>query len=97
MRTTLATIALIGALCLPAATLAQAAVDATLIPDSTYTVTVLSVLDSKHVKVKMDNGVTTTLSAGRPTVDFGKVKKNDQLKLSISKGQVLVYLDLTSH
>ena len=78
-------------------TLAQAAVDASLIPDSTYTVTVLNVPDSKHVKVKMDNGVTTTLAAGRPTVDFGKVKKNDQLKLSIAKGQVLVYLDLTSH
>ena len=41
----------------------------------------------------MDNGSETTLSAGRATVDFGKVKVGDSLKLSTSKGTVLVFLD----
>ena len=33
------------------------------------------------------------LSAGRATVDFGKVSAGDSLKLSTSKGTVLVFLD----
>jgi hypothetical protein len=43
----------------------------------------------------MDNGAETTLAAGRPTVDFSKVKPNDQLKLSLIKGNVMVFADLS--
>jgi hypothetical protein len=84
--------------CLTATAAAAAnTVDATLIPDGTYTVKVERVLDSKHVVVTMDNGAETTLTAGRDTVDFSKVKQNDQIKLSLIKGNVMVYADLTSH
>ena len=81
----------------PVAVLAANTIDATLIPDGTYTVKVERVLDAKHVLVTMDNGAETTLAAGRETVDFSKVKQNDQIKLSIIKGNVMVYADLTSH
>ncbi len=81
----------------PAVALAGATIDASLIPDGTYTVKVEKVVDAKHVLVTMDNGAETTLSAGRPTVDFSKVKPNDQIKLSLIKGDVMVYADLTSH
>jgi hypothetical protein len=67
------------------------------IPDGTYTVKVLKVIDPKHVDVLLDNGEESTLPAGRPTVDFSKVQANDRIKLSIIKGNVMVYLDLTAH
>ncbi len=74
-----------------------ATVDATTIPDGTYTVKVEKLIDAKHIQVLLDNGSETTLSAGRSTVDFSKVQPNDQLKLSLIKGTVMVYADLTSH
>lgn len=76
---------------------AASAIDAALIPDGTYTLKAEKVVDAAHIQVAMDNGSETTLSAGRPTVDFSKVKPNDQLKASIIKGAVVVYLDLTQH
>ena len=81
----------------PAAATAGNTIDSALIPDGTYTVKVEKVLDNKHVLVTMDNGAETTLTAGRDTVDFSKVKQNDQIKLSLIKGNVMVYADLTSH
>jgi translation initiation factor IF-1 len=90
-------IGLIAALAIiPAAALATN-IDSSLIPDGTYTVKVEQVIDNKHMKVTMDNGADTTLAAGRDTVDFGKIKTGDSVKLSLIKGQVMVYLDLTSH
>ncbi|MDE2482428.1 MAG: hypothetical protein KGN02_09590 [bacterium] len=89
-------IALAVALAAPTVALA-APIDASLIPDGTYTVKVNKVVDNTHIQVTMDNGADTTLSAGRPSVDFSKVKPGDQVKLSLSKGTVLVYLDMTSH
>ena len=80
----------------PASALATS-IDASLIPDGTYTVKVEKVVDAQHIAVAMDNGAETTLSAGRPTIDFSKIKPNDQIKCSIAKGAVLVYLDLTAH
>jgi hypothetical protein len=74
-----------------------ATVDPSSIPDGTYTVKVLKVVDPKHLQVLMDTGSDTTLAAGRATVDFSKVQPNDQLKLSLIKGTVVVFLDLTSH
>jgi hypothetical protein len=73
-----------------------AAVDPTSFPDGTYTATVEHVVDAKHVEVVMD-GKETTLEAGRASVDFSKVQTNDQIKLSLIKGTVVVYADLTSH
>ena len=74
-----------------------ATVDPSSIPDGTYTVKVVKVIDPKHVEVMLDTGADTTLMSGRTSVDFSKVQPNDQLKLSIIKGAVAVYLDLTSH
>jgi hypothetical protein len=74
-----------------------ATVDATTIPDGTYTVKVEKLIDAKHIQVLLDNGSETTLAAGRSTVDFSKVQPNDQLKLSLIKGTVMVYADLTTH
>jgi len=90
-------VALAISLAAPAAAIAANTIDPSLIPDGTYTVKVDKVVDSKHITVTMDNGAETTLAAGRDSVDFGKVKEGDQLKLSTSKGTVLVYLDLTNH
>jgi hypothetical protein len=84
--------ALIGPIAAQAALVAAAT-----IPDGTYTVTVTKIVDNKHIEVTLDNGNTTQLAAGRDTVDFSKVKENDQLKMSIGKGSVLVFLDLTTH
>jgi hypothetical protein len=72
-------------------------VAATSIPDGTYTVKVVKVVDPKHVDVVLDNGREATLPAGRSYVDFSKVQPNDQLKLSLIDGNVMVYLDLTAH
>ena len=88
--------ALAATLAAPTAVLA-ATVDASLIPDGTYTVKVEKIVDSKHVQVAMDNGTETVLSAGRDSVDFSKLKPADQVKLSLIKGTVMVYLDLSNH
>jgi hypothetical protein len=89
--------ALMVALVAPGVALAANTIDASLIPDGTYTVKVEKVIDSKHIQVTMDNGAETVLAAGRDTVDFGKIKPTDSVKLSLIKGNVMVYLDLTSH
>lgn len=96
MRHKVPVLAALFALLVPVVALATT-IDATLIPDGTYTVKVERVIDSKHMLVTMDNGAETTLSAGRDSVDFSKCKQNDQVKLSIIKGNVMVYADLTSH
>jgi translation initiation factor IF-1 len=72
-------------------------VASTAIPNGTYTVKVVKVVDAKHVDVMLDNGEEATLPAGRAYVDFSKVQPNDQIKLSLINGNVMVYLDLTSH
>lgn len=76
---------------MPAAALAQSTVDASLIPDGTYTATVEKIVDNKHILVKMNNGMETTLTTDRSNVDFTKTKPNDSIKLSLIKGQVAVY------
>ncbi|MBV8285119.1 MAG: hypothetical protein JO029_00225 [Candidatus Eremiobacteraeota bacterium] len=89
-------LAFLFALLAPVAAMATT-IDSSLIPDGTYTVKVERVIDAKHMLVTMDNGAETTLSAGRDTVDFSKCKQNDSVKLSLIKGNVMVYADLTSH
>lgn len=76
---------------------AAATVAATAIPDGTYTVKVVKVVDSKHVDVTFDSGQEATLPAGRSYVDFSKVQPNDQLELSLIGGNVMVYVDRTGH
>jgi hypothetical protein len=76
---------------------AAATVAASSIPDGTYTVKVVRVIDAQHVDVLMDDGNESTLAAGRPNVNFSKIQANDQIKLSIIKGSVMVFLDLTAH
>jgi hypothetical protein len=93
---TFSALVLIAAIAAPSAALA-AMIDSSLIPDGTYTVKVNKVVDSKHIDVSMDNGSETTLSTSRDTVDFSKIKPGDQVKLSLIKGQVMVYLDLSNH
>jgi len=78
-------------------TAAAATISPSSLADGTYTVTVEKIVDAKHVQVKMDNGSDTTLAAGRASVDFSKVQPNDQLKLSVIAGAVVVYMDLTTH
>ncbi|MGC1380006.1 MAG: hypothetical protein WA814_03140 [Candidatus Baltobacteraceae bacterium] len=96
MNRKLSLLALGLTLVLPVASRA-AMVDASSIPDGTYTVKVQKVVDAKHVDVVMDSGKETLLSAGRENVDFSKVQPNDQLKLSLIKGTVMVYADMTTH
>lgn len=70
--------------------LASAAlVDASLVPDGTYTAKVEKVQDAQHALVMMQNGVETVLVA-QGSVDFSKLKTNDTIKISIIKGKVPV-------
>jgi hypothetical protein len=80
--------------CLAPLAARAATVDPTSFPDGTYTATVERVVDAKHVQVVID-GKETTLAAGRDTVNFTKIQSNDQIKLSLIKGEVVVYADLT--
>lgn len=91
MRKSLSLLALIASIAVPAVARAGNTVDASLIPDGTYTATVEKVVDGKHVLVKMANGMETTLSTDRPNVDFSKTKPADNIKLSLIKGLVAVY------
>jgi hypothetical protein len=90
---------LLVVLCLALSPIAAwaATVSPTSIPDGTYTAKVVKVVDPKHVDVVLENGQEATLPAGRPYVNFSKVQPNDQIKLSLIGGNVMVYLDLTSH
>lgn len=74
-----------------------ASVAANSIPNGTYTVKVVKVVDPKHVDVVLDNGQEAVLPAGRSYVDFSKLQTNDQIKLSLIDGSVMVFMDLTSH
>ncbi len=88
---------LLFALCivmLPIAARAATVAASTSIPNGTYTVKVVKVIDAKHVDVVLDNGQEATLPAGRTYVDFSKVQPNDQLKLSLINGNVMVFFDL---
>ncbi|MGA8533846.1 MAG: hypothetical protein WB615_07040 [Candidatus Tumulicola sp.] len=97
MNRTISSLVLFSFAAAPLAAVAGSTVAAASIPDGTYTVKVEKVLDAKHLTVAMDNGNETTLGAGRATVDFSKVQQNDQLKVSLINGSVMVYADLTSH
>jgi hypothetical protein len=92
VRKFLPLLALIAALAAPAAAVAGNTVDPSLIPDGTYTATVEKVVDSKHVLVKLDNGMEAELTTNHSNVDFSKVAPNDHIKMSLIKGLVAVYI-----
>ena len=72
--------------------IAQAAsVDASLIPDGTYVVHVERVIDAKHMLIKLDNGMETTVTADRTNMSFDVLATNDVVKMSLIKGGVAVY------
>jgi hypothetical protein len=87
--------ALAVACLLPAMAVAGGMIDASLIPDGTYTVKVDKVVDQKHLLVTMDNGFQANLGAGRDSVDFSKVKPSDSVKITVIKGNIMVYEDLS--
>lgn len=97
VRRSATALALAAACAFPIAAFAGTMVAASTIPDGTYTVKVERIVDPKHVVVSMDNGNETTLGAGRDTIDFSKVRQDDQLKVSLIGGSVMVYADLTAH
>jgi ATP-dependent 26S proteasome regulatory subunit len=84
-------LALISAIAAPAV-VSAATVDPSLIPDGTYVATVEKVVDSKHIVVKLDNGMEATVTTTRSNVDFTKVAANDKIKMSLIKGLVAVYM-----
>ena len=91
MRKSIAVLGLFAsALLAPVA--ARADVDATLIPDGTYTVKVAKIVDANHMVIVMQNSVKTTVTANRPTMDFTKLAPNDSVKMSLGKGKVLVFV-----
>ncbi len=89
MRTIIAT-ALVALVTLVPSLASAAVVDASLIPDGSYTVKIEKVQDAQHALVMMQNGVETVLVASG-SVDFSKVKANDTIKVSIVKGKVPVF------
>ena len=81
--------ALAAAVSLPVTCLATM-VDASLIPDGTYGVTVEKVVDSAHVTVGMVGGLEATLTAAG-SVHFDQVKTADHIKITVLKGKVLSF------
>jgi len=65
-------------------------VDASLLPDGTYGVTVEKVIDSGHLTVGMVGGLEATLTAG-PSVHFDQIKPATHIKITVKKGQVLAF------
>ena len=87
-----AVLALIVALAAPLGARADQLMDPTLIPDGTYTVKVDRVVDPNHMVIVMQNSVKTEVEANRPTMDFSKLKPQSDVKLSLGKGKVLVFV-----
>lgn len=85
-----ALVPLILALSIAPAVASAATVDASLVPDGTYTVKVEKIQDPQHMVVLMDNGTETTLTA-TGSADFSKIKPNATIKCSIIKGKVPVF------
>ena len=67
------------------------------IPDGTYTVKVVKVVDAKHVEVVMDNGQETTLAGGATERRlFESPGQTIRSSSRSSSGTVMVYVDLTT-
>ncbi len=82
---------LVLALSLVPVAASAAAIDATLVPDGTYTVKVEKVQDPQHIVVLMANGTETTLTS-TGSADFTKIKAPATIMCSIIKGKVPVFV-----
>lgn len=70
--------------------LAASLVDPSLIPDGDYVVTVEKIVDSKHILVKMENGIESQIPAAA-TVSFDMSSHLKHAKLFVYKGVVITY------
>lgn len=91
VRKLLPLLAFLASIAAPVAAVAGNTVDPSLIPDGTYTATVEKVVDSKHILVKLDNGMEAQLTTNRSNVDFTKCSTNDHIMMSLIKGMVAVF------
>ena len=71
-----------------AANARAAKVDAKLVPDGLYTVTVEKVIDSEHLTVKMENGVEVDLKAASHTVTFSN-QTSSRVKIYLMQGEIV--------
>ncbi len=65
-------------------------VDPALIPDGEYKVTIEKVVDSKHIVVKMDNGIESEVPAAK-TLTFDGATASKTARLFIYKGVVITF------
>lgn len=65
-------------------------VDPALIPDGDYVVTVEKIVDSKHIVVKMENGIESQIPAAA-TVSFDPGSHLKHAKIFVYKGVVITY------
>ena len=63
-------------------------IDASLIPDGNYTVTVEKVDDAYHITARMDNGVEVQLKAAKATVTFSN-SMPPRIKVFVVQGEVV--------
>jgi len=65
-------------------------VNPSLIPDGDYVVSVEKIVDSKHIVVKMDNGIEAEIPAAA-TVSFDPSSHMKRAKIFVYKGVVITY------
>lgn len=67
-----------------------AKVDASLIPDGNYTITVEKVIDASHISARMENGVEVDLKAAKATVNFS-ASTPSRIKVFMVQGEVVFF------
>lgn len=73
-----------------AAPASAALVDSSLIPDGDYVVAVERIVDTKHVIVKMDNGVESEIGAAA-TLSFDLSAHVRRMKIFVYKGLIITF------
>lgn len=67
-----------------------AKINASLIPDGNYTITVEKVVDASHIAARMDNGVEVDLKAAKATVVFSNTTP-PRIKVFMVQGEVVFF------
>ena len=67
---------------------APSTIDAALIPDGTYSVQVVMVIDARDAVVKLDNGLKTALRTTNEKIALDKLSPGQTIKVSLVKGVV---------
>lgn len=75
---------------LSTAMLVATLVNPSLIPDGDYVVTIERIVDSKHIIVRMDNGIESQIPAAA-TVSFDAGSHMKHAKIFVYKGLVITY------